>query len=204
MDEKFYEKLLNIKTCGEQKIFNESMHYNRYEPTSYTALESLFKEYTLSSDDSIIDFGCGMGRLNFYVNHFYDTKVTAIEMNNFFYKEAVNNKKNYLNKNKKIKDNINFLNCFAEKYKIEPEDNKFYFFNPFSVQIFTKVLNNILLSLDECEKSVELILYYPSEDYIYYLENKTAFTLVNEIRLPNLYSKDNRQRFLIYELSYIK
>lgn len=30
MDEQYYEKLFNIKTSGEQKIFNDSLHYNRY------------------------------------------------------------------------------------------------------------------------------------------------------------------------------
>ena len=35
MDEQAYEKILNIKTTGEQKIFNKDYHYNRYEATSY-------------------------------------------------------------------------------------------------------------------------------------------------------------------------
>ena len=29
MDEQAYEKILNIKTTGEQKIFNKDYHYNR-------------------------------------------------------------------------------------------------------------------------------------------------------------------------------
>lgn len=202
MDEQYFEKLLNIKTCGEQKILNESLHYNRYEATSYFALETLFKEYKLDKLDSIIDFGCGKGRLNFYINYFFGTTVTGIEMNNYFLEEALNNKNNYLIKNKKSKSNINFLNCFAEKYNINQTDNKFYFFNPFSVQIFIKVITNILISLDESPRSVDLILYYPSEDYIYYLENNTAFNLTNEIKLPGLYNNDSRQIFSIYTLSY--
>ena len=38
MDEQAYEKILNIKTTGEQKIFNKDYHYNRYEATSYNVL----------------------------------------------------------------------------------------------------------------------------------------------------------------------
>ena len=204
MDEQYYEKLLNIKTSGEQKIFNESLHYNRYEPTSYSALEILSKEYKFTEEDNIVDFGCGKGRLNFYINHFFDSTVTGIEMNTFFYKEAIDNKRDYLKKHKKKKDKINFLNCFAEEYNINPSDNKFYFFNPFSIQIFIKVIGNILISVEEYERTVDVILYYPSDDYIYFLENNTPFVLLNEIKLPYLYDNDPRHSFLVYRLEYRK
>lgn len=204
MDEQYYEKLLNIKTSGEQKVFNESLHYNRYEPTSYSALEILSKEYKFTAEDSIIDFGCGKGRLNFYINHFFHSTVTGIEMNNFFYKEAIDNKRDYLKKDKKKIDKVNFLNCFAQEYSINPSDNKFYFFNPFSVQIFMKVIRNILTSVEEYGRTVDVILYYPSDDYIYFLENNTPFVLLNEIKLPDLYDNDSRHSFLVYRLeSYL-
>ncbi|MDP4090322.1 MAG: SAM-dependent methyltransferase [Bacillota bacterium] len=202
MDEQYYEKLMNIKTSGEQKIFNESLHYNRYEPTSYTALEILSEQYTFTAEDSIVDFGCGKGRFVFYINHFFSSAMTGIEMNKFFYTESVDNKRNYFKINKNKTDNIHFLNSFAEKYKINPSDNKFYFFNPFSVQIFAKVIKNILVSYEEYERIVDIILYYPSDDYIYFLETSTPFLLINEIKVSYLYDNDNRHSFLIYRLGY--
>ena len=204
MDEQYYEKLLNIKTSGEQKIFNNSLHYNRYEPTSYSVLEILSKQYNFTAEDNIVDFGCGKGRLNFYINHFFDSTVTGIEMNTFFYKEAIDNKRDYLKKYKKKKDKITFLNYFAEEYNINPSDNKFYFFNPFSMQIFIKVIGNIMISIEEYERTVDVILYYPSDDYIYFLENNTPFVLLNEIKLPYLYDNDPRHSFLVYRLDYRK
>lgn len=204
MDEQYYEKLLNIKTSGEQKIFNESAHYNRYEPTSYSALDILSKQYNFTEEDTIVDFGCGKGRLNFYVNHFFGSTVTGIEMNTFFYKQAIDNKKDYFKKHKKNANKINFSNCLAEEYDINPSDNKFYFFNPFSTQIFIKVIGNILASVDSYERTVDLILYYPSYDYIYFLENNTPFVILNEIKLPNLYNDDPRNSFLVYRLGYRK
>lgn len=201
MDEQYYEKLLNIKTSGEQKIFNESAHYNRYEPTSYSALEILSKQYTFTKEDCIIDFGCGKGRLNFYINHFFDSAVTGIEMNTFFYKQAIDNKKDYFKKHNKNVNKINFSNCLAEEYNINPSDNKFYFFNPFSVQIFIKVIRNILISVEKHERQIDLILYYPSYDYIYFLENNTSFAILNEIKLPTLHDNDPRNSFLVYRLN---
>lgn len=202
MNEQDYETLLNIKTSGKQNLDETSLHYNRYEPTEYSSLDKLFKEYKLNSNDSIVDFGCGKGRLNFYINHFFDLNVTGIEMNHFFYEEALNNKQKYITKHKKHSGNINFYCCLAEDYKIKPNDNKFYFFNPFSLQIFMKVLENILVSVEENKRQVDLILYYPSDDYIFFLENYTLFMLIKEVRLEN-FKNDNRERFLVYRLSYM-
>lgn len=201
MSDNYYEKLLNIKTTGEQQGFYESHHYNRYEATSYLALESLFKEYTLNSSDNIIDFGCGKGRLAFYINYYYNSSVTGIEMNNNYYSICENNKKNYFKTFSKPKDKIKFLNIFAEEYNVLPTDNKFYFFNPFSLQLFIKVLNNILISVEKYPRSIDLILYYPSDEYIDYLDNYTGLTLTQEIPVHNLYLVDKRQKFVIYSFN---
>lgn len=203
MKEQYYENLLNIKTSGEQKIFNESLHYNRYEPTSYDVLNALCENLEFNEEDSLVDFGCGKGRLNFYLNNFYNIDVTGIEMNKFFFEECLSNKKSYLSNRKNKEDKIQFSNCFAEKYKVKKNDNKFYFFNPFSEQIFIKVIGNILDSLLEHERQVNIILYYPSEDYLYYLDNYTIFSLKKEIKIPNRYDKDPREKIVIYELNYL-
>lgn len=202
MTEQDYEKLLSIKTSGKEKLLNNSFHYNVYEPTSYEALNILSESYSTNKNDNIVDFGCGKGRLNFYLNYFYDASVTGIEMNKFYYEEALENKVSYLKKHKVKQDKINFFHCLAEDYKIKPFDNKFYFFNPFSLSIFIKVLSNIFKSLDEHERPIDLILYYPSEDFIDYLENNTSFNLIKEIKIPKKYNDNFNERFLIYRLDY--
>ena len=151
---------------------------------------------------NIIDFGCGKGRLNFYFNYNYNCKVLGIEMDENFYNQCMENKKEYLKNNKREEDKINFLCTLAQEYEISDKDNKFYFFNPFSVHIFMKVVENILISFENNPRKIDIILYYPSDDYIYYLENCTPFMQIEEVRLDDLYKKDNQERFLIYELSY--
>lgn len=202
MNDQYYDALLNIKTGGVQKGFSESLHYHRYEPTPYSALESLFADYELKQSDHIVDFGCGKGRLNFFLFHLFHVTAIGIEMNEIFYQDAIENKRRFLQKHRKSKDKIYFLHCRAEEYKIQPEDNRFYFFNPFSIQIFMKIINNILVSTEQSERDIELILYYPSEDYIFFLENQTPFTLKREIKLPGIFEQNAHERFLIYEKSY--
>lgn len=202
MKEQYYDKLLGIKTVGDQQDFNKSLHYHRYEPTPYSALEHLFTKYVLKSSDRVVDFGCGKGRLNFYIHYFLKASVVGIEMNELFYKEAIGNLSSYLKRTKNGKDKIYFHCCLAEEYEIDQLDNRFYFFNPFSIQIFMIIVNNILKSNEKFEREIELILYYPSEEYIYFLENQTSFQIKEEVRLPYLFEKNPNERFVIYQLAY--
>ncbi|MEH7247750.1 SAM-dependent methyltransferase [Neobacillus niacini] len=202
MKERDYDEWLNIKTGGDHRGFNKSFHYHRYEATPYPALELLFARYPLTSSDHIVDFGCGKGRLNFYIHHHFQSFVVGVEMNETLYQEAIENQTSYLKKNKTGKDKIQFHCCLAEKYEITPLDNRFYFFNPFTVPIFWKIINNILVSVENNKREIDIILYYPSEDYIYFLENHTIFELIEEVQLPGLYEHNPNERFLIYRLSY--
>lgn len=199
MKESLLDKKLNIKTSGDQKGFLKSVHHNRYEPTPYEAMDSLFNEYQLKARDNIVDFGCGKGRLNFYINYVFNASAVGVEANEVLYYEAIENKNGYLRNFKNRAEKIHFQCCLAEEYKISPVDNRFYFFNPFSIQIFMNVINNIMISAEKYERGVDIILYYPSEDYIFYLETQTPFELKKEIKLPD---KNPNERFLIYRMSY--
>lgn len=200
MKEKYYDKLLNINTIGNQNWKNTSTHNHPYEPTLYIALEELFEEYNLSKDDHIVDFGCGMGRLIFYINYYFKSYVTGVEINERYYEEALINKINYVKKNKKSEDRINFECNLAQQYEISTLDNKFYFFNPFSIQIFSKVIDNILESYEENMRDMDIIMYYPSAEYLDFLDYKTPFILNKEIYLKDLYEKDDKEKFVIYSL----
>lgn len=202
MKEQQFDDLLNIATVGEQAGFNKSYHYHRYEPTPYSALQHLFSRYPLQSSDHIVDFGCGKGRLNFFIHHLFKATVTGVEMNELYYEQALENRERYCRKVKGSAEQISFQCCLAEDYKITPQDNIFYFFNPFSVQIFMKIVSRILLSHEQHPRDVELVFYYISDEYMYYLEHQTPFELKQEIELPEVYAKNPNERFMIYKLSY--
>ncbi|MDU4862416.1 MAG: SAM-dependent methyltransferase [Terrisporobacter othiniensis] len=200
MKEKYYDKLLNIDTIGNQNWKSTSTHNHPYEPTLYIALEELFENYKLKEDDHIVDFGCGMGRLIFYINYHFQSYAKGVEINERYYEEALINKINYKKKNKKYMDKINFYCDLAQQYKISYLDNKFYFFNPFSIQIFSKVIDNILESYENNIRDMDIIMYYPSNEYLDFLDYKTPFTLNKEVNLTKLYEKDHREKFVIYSL----
>lgn len=194
-----YDKLLGIKTSEDKyKLFPTSFHYNPYEPSSYEALETLLENYSIGADDYVVDFGCGKGRLNFFLYHNTGATVKGIEMDDQFIEDAIINREHYLKKHHSGAESIEFIACLAEEYRVTEEDNRFYFFNPFSVQIFRKVIDNILKSVEKAPRTVDVLLYYPHEEYIYFLENNTAFELVKEIRIDEFYEKNINERILIY------
>ncbi|MDQ0230344.1 methyltransferase [Metabacillus malikii] len=200
MTDYYYDKLLHIKTTGIQKGRTKSFHYHPYEATPYQALEELCKHYEIKKRERIVDFGCGKGRLNFYMHYYYQATVTGIEMNEQFYLEALANMERYVKESQN--GELTFLCCLAEEYEIHPKDNCFYFFNPFSSQIFMKVIKRILQSVEQYEREVDVILYYPSKEYIYFLEHYTAFNLIREIPIPEVFERNPNERFLIYQLKF--
>lgn len=199
---KDYDRLLAVKTKNIGMNSDLSEKYNPYEATPYSILHALFNEYKLEETDVFVDFGSGKGRLLFYVHNLFGSSVTGIEMDQYLYKKTVKNKQKYLQKIKRKNDFITVERCYAEDYDVKAIENKFYFFNPFSVTIFAKVINNIIKSVEVNKRDVDVILYYPIEDYIEYLEEHTEFKCIQEVKVPGLYNINQSERFLIYRLEH--
>ena len=200
MNDTDFDRLLHIKTVGTLEVLNQSVHYNRYEATPYQALDEFFLDYELKNTDSVVDFGSGKGRLPFYINYHFHTSVIGIEMSTKLHREALENLDDYMRKAKHKIHSITFEKCLAQEYEIKARDNVFYFFNPFSVQIFMKVVENILQSADQHERRIDLILYYPTTAYIQFLETRTTFEFVKEVKVSGLYERNENERFLIFKL----
>lgn len=191
------DKELCIETEEIQTDGTDTYHLHRYEPTPYEVLDELFTYYTPKENDVIVDYGCGLGRLNFYIENRYSLRSTGVEFSQKYYERALQNKESYNGK----RDNISFVHCLAEEYAVSSNETVFYFFNPFSVDIFRRVINQIMLSWQEAPRTITLILYYPEDDTIFYLENHTSFRLFDEIAACDDIRSDRRERFCLYRLS---
>ncbi len=192
-----YDRRLGIKTVGMRE-WKGHAHYNRYEATPYEALERLFESYRFQKGDRVVDFGCGRGRVAFAIHHRFRVPVVGIEAHDKTYEEALANKRSYRLKAKHIEAPIKLKYGLAEHYQVKPEDNRFYFFNPFSHRVFQRVVRNIVHSVEESPRTVEVILYYPLPEYKEVLRNH-SFELINKIQVPE--AEDALEKFLIYRLS---
>ena len=199
MDEYLMEKLLCINTSRVETRMDAIRYYNRYEPTPYSDLNLLFSQYEIREEDHIVDFGSGKGRISFFVNYYYNTGCTSVEIVNEFHQLAVENFKNYKNKHKRGEGKLFYVNQPAQDYEIGKFENKFYFFNPFACSIFISIINKIIESVDEFPRIVDIILYYPNQEYIDFLDRYTAFSLYKEVYTEKR-SKNPREKFSIYRL----
>lgn len=195
---KDYDNLLAVNTKNSGMTSEQSITYNQYEATPYSILHALFDAYKLERTDVFVDFGCGKGRLLFYVHNHFQASVTGIEMNEQLYNKTVQNKKRYLKRIKSNNESIKVKHFLAEDYKIGKQDNKFYFFNPFSVEVFSKVVDNILRSIESRQRETDIILYYPRQDYVRYLEENTPFECIKEVKIPGLFNLNKNERFLVF------
>lgn len=188
--EKQYDQKFQIRTVGLREWRNDDANkYNRYEATPYEALEVLLNNYTVPENSKLVDFGSGRGRVAFFFHDNLHIPVTGIEANDKTFEEALKNKQTYRRKREHIKAPITFEYALAEHYEVQHDDNLFYFFNPFSVQIFKRVVTNIIHSLKEYERKADLILYYPLPDFVHFLKRHTRFEKINKIPVRGVHGK---------------
>lgn len=194
-----FEHFLGIEST--EIVYNNRFNddYYRYEPTSYSGLICAFDELeaVMTKYDRLVDFGCGKGRVLFYVNQRFQCEVCGIEVDEELYEAALDNRAYYNTRFRDTWDKIEIINGKAEEYKIHPEDNFFYFFNPFEINIFEKVIDNIIKSVEEHPRRVFVMMYYPKEEYRRHMRYR-HFQLYRIARLP-AYAMDWDEKVVIYE-----
>ncbi len=196
MNEQQYDRYLNIDTEGYQQGYPKKLDYHRYEPTPYKALEQLFSAYELPQKAVCVDIGCGKGRVPIYLHEKYRVRTKGIEMDPKFFAAAENNLLQYKEMHRSKVGSIEFYHQLAEEYDVQKHDNVFFFFNPFSIHIFRRVLNNIMASYEQSPRELHFIFYYPSPEYMDYLFHHPILTLKQEILIQG--ERNANERIVIF------
>ena len=198
-NENTWDKLLQIKTTGRDDSNSDQYRYP-YEPTPYCVLERLANSGLIRKKDVVVDYGCGKGRVDFFLSYQTKAKTIGIEYDERIYESAIENQKTGVSKTKTA-----FVLAKAEEYDVPAEVNRCYFFNPFSVEILRKVMARILESYYEQPRELFLFFYYPSEEYISYLMMVDELEFYDEIPCGDLFGgNDERERVMIFLLSDYK
>lgn len=194
-NEKTWDKLLQIKTTGRDDSNSDQYRYP-YEPTPYCVLERLASSGLIRKKDVILDYGCGKGRVDFFLSYQTKSKTIGIEYDERIYQGALDNQKNAVSGAR-----TEFVLARAEEYEVYLEVNRYYFFNPFSVELLRKVMAKIIESYYEKPREVFLFFYYPSEEYISYLMTVGELEFYDEIDCSDLFEGNNlRERIMIFLL----
>ena len=192
--ENTWDKRLQINTIGRDD-FNADEYRYPYEPTPYCVLERLAESGLICEDDVVLDYGCGKGRVDFFLSDQTKAKTIGIEYDERIYQGAMENRESAASKT------AEFVLERAEAYEVPPEVNRCYFFNPFSVEILRKVMARLLESYCENPREVFLFFYYPSDEYIAYLMTVDELEFYDEIMCDDLFEgNDPRERVMIFSL----
>ena len=155
------------------------------------------KQRLFGSEDVVLDYGCGKGRVGFFLSYRTKARTIGIEYDDRIYAAALDNRKSTLSRVKP-----DFVLTRAEEYEVPADVNRCYFFNPFSVEILHKVMARIVESWYDNPRELFLFFYYPSDDYIAYLMTVEELDFYDEIACDDLFVGDDRERIMIFQLPY--
>ena len=194
-NETTWDKLLKIKTTGRDDT-NSDQYRFPYEPTPYCVLERLANSGLIGKKDVVLDYGCGKGRVDFFLSYQTRAKTIGIEYDERIYESAIENQKNAVSSGR-----TDFIMENAEIYEVPVEVNRCYFFNPFSVELLRKVMARVLESYYANPRELLLFFYYPSREYMSYLMLANELEFVDEIDCRDLFGgKDDREEIVIFRV----
>lgn len=127
-----------------------------YDPTPYALLEKIVNYLKLGQNDVFIDFGCGKGRVVFFIAMQNLKKVIGIELD----KDLADTANKNLNNLRINNTPIEIINADVSTFKIK-EGTVFFMYNPFGRRTIVKVIANIKDSLAANSRKIRIIYYNP-------------------------------------------
>ncbi len=194
MSDTQYDKLLKIHTTGRDDSHSDTFRYP-YEPTPYEVLERLARSGYLTKKNKLLDYGCGKGRVDFYLAFQVKCRCIGVEYDERIYDRAMQNKESGISGSR-----VELVRTSAEDFDVPSDVDRLYFFNPFSVEILKKVMSRVLVSWYENPRELLLFFYYPSDEYVPYLLTREELMFVDEISCEDLFPGDSRERILVFEM----
>jgi len=153
-----------------------------YEAVNYYMLERLLKSFRiLSPETSIVDLGCGKGRVMVVAAHLGFKKITGIDFAREICDEAVRNMKKTQNRIHDIDWKV--IQSDVLDYSIKPDDSVFFMFNPFVEATLTQFLDKLEQSCKRFPRKTWFL--YASPVHVGALQNR-GYKIVFNKKLMNL------------------
>ena len=188
-----WDNLLGIKTTGRDDSISDLTRFP-YEPTDYHVLEQVASTGLIGKKNTLLDYGCGKGRVSFFLSSQTKCRSIGIEYNPRLLERAKLNQENAPRGHL-----VTLVQADAADFIVPQKADRAFFFNPFSVDILRRVMANLLISCTEHPREFLLFFYYPSEFYLEYLAALPRLTLVDTIDCHTGSEADPREKLLIYQ-----
>ncbi len=166
------EKKYNIHTVELDRLSsltikgNNLSHASIYQGANYYLLEKAFDYLVrIHANKNIVDVGCGKGRVLVVAVHYGFTKITGIDFAKALCVAAEQNIQRVKATYPPAKFTV--ICDDAVNYKFSPDENVFFFFNPFDETVMLQVVKNILQSLRESPRHVSIVYLNPMHKEIF-------------------------------------
>ena len=83
-----WDKLLHIKTMGRDDSQSDQYRYP-YEPTPYSVLQRLANTGLIRKNNMLLDYGCGKGRVDFFLSYQTRCRCLGVEYEEFQLPEQI-------------------------------------------------------------------------------------------------------------------
>lgn len=150
------------------------------QASSYFLLYQVSLYLKLTSNDVMVDLGCGTGRAIFFFATTPIKKVIGTEFNPDILSILKKNMHKYHYNNKKIK----ICNMDVSDYRFRDE-NILFIFNPFGEKTLKDVLNNLEQSLMENNRTVRIVYIYQPDTFAHIFMSKPWIKLMSSDILGN-------------------
>lgn len=191
-----WDNLLSIHTMGRDDT-NANPYRYPYEPTPYSVLERLANSGRIRKENTLLDYGCGKGRVDFFMSYQTRCESIGIEYDKRIYEKAMQNKASAATSGR-----VSFELADAQNFVVPKTVDRIYFFNPFSIELLKKVMAQILDSYYEKIRPMQMFFYYPSDEYLSYLMTVDPLLFSGEMDCRDLFEGNNeREKIVIFELT---
>ena len=191
-----WERRLGISSCAAA-FEKDDKNHSRYEPTGYAVLERLARSGWISRQDTVVDYGCGKGRVGFYLNYALGCRAIGVEYDEALCRAARENLCGYTGR----RDAVEFVCANAEEWIVPVQANCFYFFNPFSVKILQGVLGRILESWYESPREMKLFFYYMLDETRCHMLAQDMFSYAGEVDCGDCFhNADAKERIVVFKV----
>ena len=151
--EQHWDKLLHIRTSRRDDSHSDQYRYP-YEPTPYTVLQRLADSGYIRKHNLLLDYGCGKGRVDFFLSWQNRCQSVGIEYDERIYENAQKNKETAVSSGR-----VSFEKVDATEFVVPDQADRMYFCNPFSVEILQHVIARILESYYRNMRPIQLFFY---------------------------------------------
>lgn len=190
-----WDRFLGIKTTGRDDSISDLTRYP-YEPTDYRVLEMLAGTGYIGKNNTLLDYGCGKGRVSFFLSAQTKCHSLGIEYNPRLIERAKANQESARRGHL-----VTLIQEDAADFLVPPKADRAFFFNPFSLDILRPVMMNLLTSCRESPRDMLLFFYYPSAFYCEYLENLAAISHLETLDCRPAPDADPREKLMIFKMT---